>query len=127
MRTLIKNILAATEPRESVTLAGWVRTRRDSKGFSFLELNDGSCFASIQCVVDAGTPGFEDAHPFLTGASVEVQGALVASPAAGQKGGRGGPPPGGHGRNPTPPGRPWPPSGERSLWFGHAAGLGASS
>ena len=85
MRTLIKNILAATEPRESVTLAGWVRTRRDAKGFFFLELNDGSCFASIQCVVDAGTPGFEDAHPFLTGASVEVQGALVASPAAGQK------------------------------------------
>ena len=42
MRTLIKHIRAATEPQRAVTVKGWVRTRRDSKGFSFLELNDGS-------------------------------------------------------------------------------------
>ena len=58
MRTLIKHILAATEPKEAVTVKGWVRTRRDAKGFSFLELNDGSCLANLQVVVDAGTPGF---------------------------------------------------------------------
>ena len=57
MRTLIKHILAATEPRDGITVKGWVRTRRDSKGFSFLELNDGSCLANLQIVVDAGTPG----------------------------------------------------------------------
>ena len=57
MRTLIKHVLAATEPKEAVTVKGWVRTRRDSKGFSFLELNDGSCLANLQVVVDAGTPG----------------------------------------------------------------------
>jgi len=85
MRTLIKNALAATEPREVITLGGWVRTRRDSKGFSFLELNDGSCFASIQVVADAGIPGYERLADFTTGASVLVEGALVASPAVGQK------------------------------------------
>jgi len=42
MRVLIKHILASTEPREAITVKGWVRTRRDAKGFSFLELNDGS-------------------------------------------------------------------------------------
>jgi asparaginyl-tRNA synthetase len=52
MRTLIKHLLAAAEPLETVTVQGWIRTRRDAKGFSFLELNDGSCFGSLQCVVD---------------------------------------------------------------------------
>src|SRR5512144_3103064 len=85
MRTLIKHILAATEPREAVTVKGWVRTRRDSKGFSFLELNDGSCLANVQVVVDAGTPGAEHLPRLTTGASAMVEGKLVSSPAAGQK------------------------------------------
>src|SRR4051812_28780493 len=85
MRSLIKNVLAATEPQESITVKGWVRTRRDSKGFSFLELNDGSCLANLQVVVDAGTPGSEHLIHFTTGASVAVEGKLVASPAQGQK------------------------------------------
>ena len=85
MRTLIKNILAATEANDAVTVKGWVRTRRDSKGFSFLELNDGSCFASLQCVVDAGTPGHDGIANFTTGASAVVEGKLVPSPAQGQK------------------------------------------
>ena len=85
MRTLIKHILAATEPSEGVTVKGWVRTRRDAKGFSFLELNDGSCLANLQVVVDAGTPGSEQLPHFTTGASAAVAGKLVASPAQGQK------------------------------------------
>jgi asparaginyl-tRNA synthetase len=84
-RTLIKHALAATEPREQIVLGGWVRTRRDNKGFSFLELNDGSCLAGIQVVADAGIPGYERIAEFTTGASAMVEGALVASPAAGQK------------------------------------------
>src|SRR5229473_1974825 len=79
MRTLIKHILAGTEPQAAVTVKGWVRTRRDAKGFSFLELNDGSCLASLQVVVDAGTPGSEDLTHFTTGASVVVEGKLVPS------------------------------------------------
>ncbi len=85
MRTLIKHALGATEPKTNLTVQGWVRTRRDSKGFSFLELNDGSCLASLQAVVDAGTPGYADIARFTTGASAVVEGNLVPSPAAGQK------------------------------------------
>src|SRR6185436_16691555 len=85
MRTLIKHILTATEPHDAVTVKGWVRTRRDAKGFSFLELNDGSCLGSLQCVVDAGTPGYDGIAHFTTGASAVVEGKLVPSPAQGQK------------------------------------------
>jgi asparaginyl-tRNA synthetase len=85
MRTLIKHVLSATQPQESLTVKGWVRTRRDSKGFSFLELNDGSCLSNLQVVVDAGTPGSEHLPQLTTGASAVVQGKLVASPAQGQK------------------------------------------
>ena len=67
MRTLVKHILAATEPKDAVTVKGWVRTRRDSKGFSFLELNDGSCLANVQVVVDAGTPGSDQLAHLTTG------------------------------------------------------------
>src|SRR5215475_8160377 len=85
MRTLIKHVLATTEPQESTTVKGWVRTRRDAKGFSFLELNDGSCLSNLQVVVDAGTPGSENLQQFTTGASATVEGDLTASPAQGQK------------------------------------------
>ena len=85
MRTLIKHALAATEPTDAITIKGWVRTRRDSKGFSFLEMNDGSCFASLQCVIDASIPGYEHMAQFTTGAAASVEGKLVPSPAQGQK------------------------------------------
>src|SRR5205814_1998903 len=85
MRALIKHVLAASEPQESLAVSGWVRTRRDSKGFSFLELNDGSCLANLQILVDAGTPGAEHLPQLNTGASAVVEGNLVASPAKGQK------------------------------------------
>ena len=85
MRTLVKHVLASSEPKEGLVVKGWVRTRRDAKGFSFLELNDGSCLANVQVVVDAGTPGSEDLTHFSTGASVVVEGQLVPSPAPGQK------------------------------------------
>src|SRR5207248_7794890 len=85
MRTLIKHALVSTEPKQALTIKGWVRTRRDSKGFSFLEMNDGSCLANLQVVVDAGTPGAENLAHFTTGASAVIEGNLVPSPAQGQK------------------------------------------
>src|SRR6266481_4094836 len=85
MRSLIKHVLNSTEPKDTVTVKGWVRTRRDSKGFSFLELNDGSSLANLQIVVDAGTPGYEHIAQFTTGASAIIEGKLVPSPAQGQK------------------------------------------
>ena len=45
---------------QSVCIQGWIRTRRDSKGgFSFLEVNDGSCMANIQVIADADLPNYE--------------------------------------------------------------------
>jgi asparaginyl-tRNA synthetase len=85
MRILIKHVLAATKPMETVMVKGWVRTRRDSKGFSFLELNDGSCLANLQIVIDAGAPGAEHLPQLTTGASAVIEGRLMASPAPGQK------------------------------------------
>jgi len=85
MRILIKHVLASPAPREGMVVKGWVRTRRDSKGFSFLELNDGSCLASLQVIVDQGTPGYDSIAKFTTGTAAVVEGNLVPSPAKGQK------------------------------------------
>ena len=85
MRTLVKHLLSSAEPKQGVVAKGWIRTRRDAKGFSFLELNDGSCLANLQVVVDAGTPGGEALPHLTTGASAIAEGDLVSSPASGQK------------------------------------------
>jgi len=85
MRTLIKRVLLRDEPCDEIHIAGWVRTRRDSKAFSFLEINDGTCLANLQVVADAGIPGSNEIAAMNTGASVEVVGKLVSSPATGQK------------------------------------------
>lgn len=85
MRTLIKNALKSTSPQESITLKGWVRTRRDSKAFSFIELNDGSCLGNIQCIADAGIAGYEDVSLMTTGAAVAISGKLVESQGKGQQ------------------------------------------
>lgn len=85
MRTLIKHALAAAEPQPAITVQGWVRTRRDAKTFSFLELNDGSCLACLQVIADAGIAGYEHVAQMTTGAAVSVEGRLVASQGSGQK------------------------------------------
>jgi asparaginyl-tRNA synthetase len=85
MRSLVKHVLRREEPSDDLHVAGWVRTRRDSKAFSFLELNDGTCLGNLQIVADAGIPGYEDIAKMSTGASIEVRGKLIPSPADGQK------------------------------------------
>lgn len=85
MRSLIKHVLKREEATDDLHVAGWVRTRRDSKAFSFIELNDGTCLGNLQIVADAGIPGYENIAKMNTGASVEVRGKLIPSPAAGQK------------------------------------------
>ena len=84
MRTSVKDLLKSEAASDSVELAGWVRTRRDSKEFSFLELNDGSCLKGIQVIIDAGIPGSEYVSKMATGSSVQVTGELVESPGQGQ-------------------------------------------
>ena len=85
MRTLIKRALTSDSALETITISGWVRTRRDSKDFSFLEMNDGSCLANIQCVADAGIPGYKEITEMTTGSAVTITGALVESPGKGQQ------------------------------------------
>ena len=67
-----------------ITLRGWVRSRRDSKGITFIELNDGSRFKSMQLVVEAGAIAEEMLKQITTGSSIEAGGVLVESPAKGQ-------------------------------------------
>jgi len=80
----VKQLLAASGPADEVLAKGWVRTLRSGKGVAFAALNDGSCFASLQVVIEAGSPGFDLVLQLGTGACIAVRGALVASPASGQ-------------------------------------------
>jgi asparaginyl-tRNA synthetase len=85
-RTLIKYALVSDAFGEPVKVAGWVRTRRDSKGgFSFLEINDGSSFNGLQVIVPAELANYESEVLELTiGSAVAVEGKLVESPGKGQ-------------------------------------------
>jgi asparaginyl-tRNA synthetase len=85
LRTLVKDALSATAPSDAIFLQGWVRTRRDAKAFSFIELNDGSCLKGLQIIVDAALPDYAQVARANTGASVEVRGRLVESKGGGQK------------------------------------------
>ena len=71
---------------KQVLLQGWVRTRRDSKGgFSFIELNDGSCFGNVQIVADGALPNYEsEVKKLHVGCSVSIEGEVLKSPAKGQ-------------------------------------------
>ena len=51
-RTKVVSLLAADKPEQEVLVKGWVRTRRDAKDFSFIELNDGSCLKNIQIIAN---------------------------------------------------------------------------
>jgi len=67
-----------------ITVRGWVRSRRDSKGITFIELNDGSRFRSLQLVVEDGVVPDETLTQVTTGSSISALGVLVQSPAKGQ-------------------------------------------
>ncbi|MDY6936443.1 MAG: asparagine--tRNA ligase [Cyanobacteriota bacterium] len=85
MRRIIE-ILRGGEPDDAVEVRGWVRTVRELKDFAFMEVNDGSSLANLQVVLEADLPNFGDILKQLsTGASVEVTGTLVESPAKGQR------------------------------------------
>src|SRR5687767_15114196 len=82
-RTLIRQLLAGSvPPGETVTVKGWVRTRRDSKaGVSFLQLHDGSGFATLQVVAPRELANYESEVQRLTsGCAVVVDGELVPTP-----------------------------------------------
>ena len=79
-RTRITSILSKPEQAvEDVLVMGWVRTRRDSPNLTFLEINDGSCLASLQIVIDEPSK-FPDLENVKLGAAVRLAGRLVPVP-----------------------------------------------
>jgi asparaginyl-tRNA synthetase len=86
-RTKVVQILKTVPPGTEVDVRGWVRTKRESKqDFAFLEVNDGSCLANVQVVVDAGVPDYAALIKLInTGASVAIVGEVKESPGKGQR------------------------------------------
>ena len=83
----IKAVLAGEHAvGEALTVEGWIRTRRDSKaGFSFLQVNDGSCFGSLQVVAPKELANYdEEVRHLTTGCAVRCHGTLVESQGRGQ-------------------------------------------
>jgi asparaginyl-tRNA synthetase len=82
-RQYVKDLLALA-PGSRASAYGWVKTRRDSKGVSFVQLSDGSCQRDLQIVIEAGAVSEEILKRITTGACARFDGEIVASPAAGQ-------------------------------------------
>ncbi|MFO8065194.1 MAG: asparagine--tRNA ligase [Spirochaetia bacterium] len=77
----VRDVLAMEPQQQTVTLHGWVRTKRDTKNVTFFELNDGSCLSNIQVIFERGDSAPMDAlERTQTGASVEVTGTVEPSP-----------------------------------------------
>ncbi len=82
----IAQLLRTGQPDETVTIQGWVRTKRELKEFAFMEVNDGSCLANLQVILNPDIPDYQTSLQRVnTGASVEVTGVLVPSPGKGQR------------------------------------------
>jgi asparaginyl-tRNA synthetase len=82
----IAQILRSSNPSDTVTVRGWIRSKRESKEFAFVDINDGSCMANIQVVINQDVPNYTTILKQInTGASVEIQGEVVESPAKGQR------------------------------------------
>ncbi|WP_199246586.1 asparagine--tRNA ligase [[Phormidium] sp. ETS-05] len=86
MSKRIAEILRSGNPGETLEIRGWVRTKRELKEFTFVEVNDGSSLANLQVVLNPELPDYSTIVKQLnTGAAVSVTGVLVESPAKGQR------------------------------------------
>ncbi len=81
----INDLMNSETTGYDVLVRGWIRTKRESKGFCFLEINDGSSLANIQVVIDEKLPGYDEVLKITTGCSVSITGELVESPGKGQR------------------------------------------
>jgi len=84
-RTEIKTLLQSAEVGTKVNVKGWVRTKRGSKNVAFIALNDGSVIHNVQIVVDFEKIEESVLSKVTTGASISVDGEVVASQGSGQK------------------------------------------
>ncbi|MDI9865746.1 asparagine--tRNA ligase [Flectobacillus sp. DC10W] len=81
----IKQILAEAAVGSEITVKGWVRTKRESKNVTFININDGSVIHNIQAVAEAGVLNEETQKLITTGACVAITGTLIESQGSGQK------------------------------------------
>ena len=83
-RCPIKAVLGQ-DPGTEVTVSGWVKSRRTSRGgFSFIAINDGSCFADLQVVADQALANYDDIVELGAGCALEITGTVAESPGKGQ-------------------------------------------
>lgn len=82
----IKDILKSAEIQSTITIEGWVKTKRELKAFSFIEISDGSTMDGIQVIIDKDLADYDNIIKQLnTGASVSATGLVVESPGKGQR------------------------------------------
>jgi len=84
-RLLIKDVLSEENIGKSLNVCGWVRTKRESKGFAFLVVSDGSTQDTLQLLINNETPAFQELYRCNTGSAIQATGLLRESPAKGQK------------------------------------------
>ena len=90
MRTKIKELKSPSKGfkdiiGKEVTIKGWVRTVRNQKTFTFIEINDGSTLSNFQVIADPEIPNYSKlAGALTTGTSVSIKGTIVESPGKGQ-------------------------------------------
>ncbi|KAG0327281.1 Asparaginyl-tRNA synthetase [Podila horticola] len=75
----IKSILSSTEPNTPVKVQGWIRSTRQQKHVTFMEVNDGSSLKGVQAILEGG-----QGKGLVAGTSVELEGMLVKSLGKGQ-------------------------------------------
>ena len=85
-RVRIAEVFSLEKTGYKIMVTGWVRTRRDSKGgFSFIEVNDGSCLSNLQVIADESLSNYQDEILKLqTGCSLCVTGTVAPSQGKGQ-------------------------------------------
>lgn len=84
-RLLIRNVLSEEHIGKQITVCGWVRTIRESKGFAFLVVSDGSTQDTLQLVIPKEAPAFHQLQRCNTGSAIRASGILRESPAKGQR------------------------------------------
>lgn len=84
-RVEIGTVLATSQPGDKVTVAGWIKSIRGSKNLSFVQINDGSHFDSIQIILEPNLENFDEVTSLLTGAALRVDGEIRASEGKGQR------------------------------------------
>jgi len=84
-RTKILELMKTDESLDKVLIKGWVRTRRDAKEFSFIEVNDGSCLKNMQVIADSDLKNYDAVKKLSTGSAVAITGRMVQSKGGGQK------------------------------------------